>query len=97
MKTIKKIVRFNNEVIFSLDTFIYFFLFLFFAFFPLVLKQLVGEDIFLIVAGISEIAWVLTVIAAVKYFIAGWKKVNFDGVRFLQDLKSNKEEKDNEN
>lgn len=84
MKIIKKISRFNNEVVFSLATFVYFFLFLFFAFFPLEIRAFVGENLFFfVITGASEIAWVLTVIAAVKYFINGWKKINFS----LEDLK----------
>lgn len=77
------------EVIFSLNTFLYFFLFLFFAFFPLEVKAYMGKNLFLILTGASEIAWVLTVIAAIKYFIGGWRKINFDYIKFLrEDLKS---------
>ena len=76
MKIIKKIIRFQKEVIFSLNTFLYYFLLMFFAFFPLEIKAYVGKSLFLILTGASEIAWVLTLISAIKYFIGGWRKIN---------------------
>lgn len=73
MKFLKKLWKFQFKAVFSPQMFGYFFLLMFFAFFPLAVKKNMGKNGWLLLLGVSEIGWVLTVIFAIKYLRKKWK------------------------